>query len=124
MEYSRHSLSGFPSVSEVPHHDNKPFKLGVGVCQDRIGPEASLAGRAGAVEALPVQPGAVPPVLGVAGQVAGAAGSQAGDDGHLLEEQNSGGESHHLLCKDSLASPEEGLHVCPATGSCRLTNGQ
>ena len=65
----------------MPHHDDKPFKLGVGVCQDRVGPDASLADRAGAVEALPVQPGAVPPVLGVAGQVAGATGSQAGAGG-------------------------------------------
>ena len=72
---------------------------------------------------MPVEPGAVPLVLSVAGHVTGAADSQSGDDRHLLEEQHGGGESDHLLGKDSLTSPEEGHHPFTPTGSCRLAIG-
>ena len=47
----------FPSVLEVPHHEKKPLKHGIGVGQDRVGPEAALANGAREVEALPVEPG-------------------------------------------------------------------
>ena len=72
---------------------------------------------------LPVEPGAIPLVLSVSGHVTVAADSQAGDDGHLLEERHGGGESYHLLGNDSLTSPEEGHHPFTPTGSCRLAIG-
>ena len=72
---------------------------------------------------LPVEPGAIPLVLSVSGHVTGAADSQAGDDGHLLEEHHGGGESDLLLGKDSLTRPEEGHHPFTPSGSYRLAIG-
>ena len=57
---------------------------------------------------LPVEPGAVPLVLRVAGHVTGAADSQAWDDGHLLQEHHGGGDSDHLLDKDSSLALQRG----------------
>ena len=68
---------------------------------------------------LSVEPEAFPLVLSVSGHGRGAADSQAGDDGHLLEEHHSGGESYHLFG----TSPEEGHPHFTPTGSCRLAIG-
>ena len=114
-------IIGLSSVCEVPHEDDKPLVLDVGVGEHRVGPEAGLAGGARAVGALPVQPRPVPPEVVVDDDAAGPADALEGDDGHLLEEQDGGGEGNHALGEHPLAGPEWGPHVHSPTSSRRQT---